>query len=299
MQLDLFMHSADVGLRNAVVEALRSRDTNAMRVAIDRLRSDFPGDGHLDHFEHLFSTLSTLSRLESSPAGVAEQLERIETQLLPSVRRLLGTDAARRWIEPVYLDLARAIAGKPFSRGLSSTHAAGFYLRAGALGEARAAVVEIPSWRRIPEPLAWMADIALRENSPAEFWPYLAELAWIAPTLFAELLARQDARASTATVVRLYREFGKKAEMDEEDNVSDESDEAAWFPAWLLVEHPELLPFLRTVQHYNSRPARSAALLIDLLIGERQSALPIVADKRKQLRDLAPTLFQHYMARRQ
>jgi hypothetical protein len=291
MQLDLFLHSADVGLRNAVVEALRVRDPKEMRAAIDRLRTDFPDDGHLDGFEHLFSELSALSRSESSPAGIADQLGRIETQLLPSVQKLLGTDAAQRWIEPVYLDLARAAAGKPFSRIQSCTHAAGLFLRAGALLEARAATAEILSWRRIPEPLAWMAEIALRKNEPEEFWPLLAELAWIAPTLFVELLARLDVRANSAIVVRLYHEFGNKAEIDE-------SDEAAWFPAWLLVEHPELLPFLRRAQHYDSRPARCAALLIDLLIGERQGALPLLAEKRKQLRDLAPELFQHYMARR-
>lgn len=295
MQFDLFLHSADVGLRNAVVEALRVRDPKAMRAAIDRLCADFPDDGHLDDFEHLFSELSALSRSEPSLAGISEQLERIEEHLLPSVQKLLGAAAAQRWIEPVYLDLARAAAGKPFSRHQSYTHAAGLLLRAGALIEARAAVAEIPSWRRIPEPLAWMAGIALRENEPDEFWPFLAELAWIAPALFAELLASQDARAGSAIVARLYHEFGSKAETDEGD---DESDEAAWFPAWLLVEHPELLPFLRTAQQYNSRPARSAALLIDLLIGERQGALPILADKRKQLRDLAPALFHHYMARR-
>lgn len=292
MQLDLFIHSADVGLRNAVIEALRARDTDAMRAAIDRLRADFPGDGHLDGFEHLFSGLSALNPPAQSPTGIAEQLERIETQLLPSVQKLLGTDAAQRWIEPVYLDLAQGAVGKSFSRGLSSTHAAALFLRAGALAEARAAVAEIPSWRRIPEPLAWMAQIALRENKSEEFWPLLAELAWIAPALFTELLAGLDERASSALIRRLYREFGSTAEVD------DESDEASWFPAWLLVEHPELLPFLRTAEHYSSRPARSAAVLIDLLIGERQGAASSLPDKRKQLRDLAPMLFRHYMARR-
>ncbi len=292
MQLDLFLHSADVGLRNAVVEALRARDLGAMRAAIDRLRSDFPSDGHLDGFEHLFSELLALNPTVNSPTGIAEQLERIEIQLLPPVQKLLGVDAAQRWIEPVYLDLARAAAGTPFSRGFSSTHAAGLFLRAGALAEARAAVADIPSWRRIPEPLAWMAEIALRESKAEEFWPLLAELVWITPALFEALLAGLDARANSATVSRLYREFGSKAEVDDED------DETAWFPAWLLVEHPELLPFLRTAQHYDSRPARSAALLIDLLIGERQGAMPSLAGKRKQLRDLAPMLFNSYMARR-
>lgn len=292
MQLDLFMHSADVSLRNAVVEALCSRDAAAMRVAIDRLCADFPGDDHIEGFERLFFALSALTGTEQTAAGIAGQLDLIEAQLLPSVRKLLGADAAKRWVEPVYLDLARGAAGEPFSRGLSGLYAAELFLRAGALAEARAAVAEIPSWRRIPEPLAWMAEIALHENKPAEFWPLLTELAWIAPALFAKLLAGLEAHAASATVSRLYREFGSNAEVD------DESDEAAWFPAWLLVEHPELLPFLRTAQHYHSRPARSAALLMDLLVGERQGAIPSLVGKRKQLSDLAPVLFNSYMARR-
>ena len=86
MQLDLFMHSADVGLRNAVVEALRSRDAATMRVAIDRLRADFPGDDHLDGFERLFSGLSALTGTEQTSTDIAGQLDLIETQLLPSVQ---------------------------------------------------------------------------------------------------------------------------------------------------------------------------------------------------------------------
>jgi hypothetical protein len=292
MQLDLFIHSADVALRNAVVEALRAHDTGSMRAALDRLRADFPDDGNLDGLEHLLSELSALSRTEPSATGIAQQLKRIETQLLPPLKALLGNKDAQCWIKPVYLDLARAAAGTPFSRSLSGSHAAALLLRAGALTEARVATAEIPSWRRIPEPLAWMTEIALRENKPAEFWPYLAELAWIAPTLFDALLAGLDARGTGTVVLRLYHDFGAEAEVD------DEIDEAAWFPAWLLIEHPELLPFLRTAQQHNSRPARSAALLIDLLIGERQGAMPSLVDKRKHLRDLAPVLFRRYMARR-
>ncbi len=292
MQLDLFMHSADVCLRNAIVDALRARDPASMHAAIDRLRADFPADGSIDGFEHLFSELLALSQPEQSATGIARQVERIEAQLLPPLKKIMGADAAQRWIKPVYGDLARAAAGKPFLRSLANAHAAGLFLRAGALAEARAAVAEIPSWPRIPEPLAWMAEIALREAAPIEFWPLLAELAWIAPALLDALIADLPACATPANVLRLYREFGAEADIDAEN------DEVAWFPAWLLVEHPELLPLLRTAQPYHSRPARSATVLIDLLIGERQGAAPSLVDKRKQLRDLAPVLFRRYMARR-
>jgi hypothetical protein len=286
------MHSGDVRLRNDIIEALCAHDANAMRKAIDRLRADFPDDASTDDFEHLFFELSALNQRGRSAPAIAQQVERIGVQLLPPLRKMVGVEAAQRWIRPVYGDLARAACGQAFSRDLANAHAAGLFLRAGELAMARSAVAEISSWRRIPEPLAWMAEIALRESISAEFWPLLAELAWIAPALLDDLLADLPAHGASVLVFRLYREFSAEADID------SENDEAAWFPAWLLVEHSELLPFLRTAHPHNSGPARSAALLIDLLIGERQGTLPSLVEKRKQLRDLAPVLFRRYMAQR-
>ena len=134
-----------------------------------------------------------------------------------------------------------------------------------------------------------MAEITLRQNLPDEYWPLTAELAWIAPALLAPLFAQ----AAPATLIRLYREFCAEAEGQD-----DEGDTGTWFPAWLLVEHPDLLPFLRTAHAHDSRPARSAALLIDLLIGERQGLTQTMVGKRRQLRELAPAIFARYMARR-
>ncbi|MFZ4537631.1 hypothetical protein [Propionivibrio sp.] len=289
MQLDLFAHSADVSRSNAVIAALRARDAVAMRAAIDQVHAHFPGDGNLNNFEHLYFELLALEKPGCSATAIARQVERIETRLLPPLQKLIGSDTAQRWIEPVYGELARAVAGQAFNRSLANGHAAGLFLRAGELALARAAVAEIPSWRRIPEPLSWMAEIALREGVPDDYWPLVAELAWIAPALLAAVIPR----AAPATVLRLCREFSTDAELDD-----DENDESTWFPAWLLVEHPELLPCLRTVQPNDSIPARSAALLIDLLIGERKGSTQTLVDKRKQLRDIAPSIFALYLARR-
>jgi hypothetical protein len=292
MQFDLFKDSPDVGLRNAVVAALRARNVGTLREAIDCLRSDFPDDGHLDGFEHLYVECLALHQAEWSSADIARQIERIETQLLPVLKKVIGSNAAQRWIAPVYGDLARAATGQAFSRSEANAHSASLFLRAGELALARAAVEGIPSWRRIPEPLAWMAEITLRQNLPDEYWPLSAELAWIAPALLAPLFAQ----AAPATLIRLYREFCTEAE-----DQDGEGDTGSWFPAWLLVEHPDLLPFLRTTHAYDShdsRPARSAALLIDLLIGERQGLTQTMLGKRRQLRELAPAIFERYMVHR-
>lgn len=293
MQLDLFTHCADVGLRNAVIAALCARDAGAMRDAIDRLRGDFPGDDDLDNFEYLFSEFSALEQPDRSAPALLQQVERIESRLRPSLTKIIGSEAARRWAEPLYGELARTARGQAFARNRANAHAAGLFLRAGELASARAAVAEIPSWRRIPEPLAWMTEIALCEAVPDEYWPLVAELAWIAPTQLATLLT--DAFPSTAPthLPRLYKEFFAAVETD------GENDETVWFPAWLLVEHPDLLSFLRAAQPQDSRPARSAALLVDLLLGERRGGLaPATVNKRQQLRALAPAIFERYMARR-
>ena len=289
MQFDLFKDSPDVGLRNTVIAALRARNPGALREAIDCLRSDFPDDRHLDGFEHLYAECLALKQAKWSATDIARQIERIETQLLPVLKKVIGGDAALRWIAPVWGELARAAAGQAFNRDEANAHTAGLFLRAGELAPARASVEAIPSWRRIPEPLAWMAEITLRQNLPDDYWPLTAELAWIAPALLAPLFAQ----AAPASVLRLYREFCAEAEGQD-----DEGDTGSWFPAWLLVEHPDLLPYLRTAHAHDSRPARSAALLIDLLIGERQGLTQTTVGKRKQLRELAPAIFGRYMAQR-
>lgn len=292
MQLDLFMHSVDVGLRNAVSAALCSRDPAAMREAIDRLRATFPDDASLAGFEQLFIEFSALGPPGASASAIAQQLEHIETRLLPPLQGLLGSNAAQCWVAVAYGELARAARGQAFNRKLAMAHAAALFLRAGELALARAAVADIPSGRRIPVVLGWMTEIALRENSPEHYWPLLAELAWIAPTRLGGLLTATPRGLAPETVLRLHREFCSVADADGEE------DETVWFPSWLLVEHAELLPLLRTAQPHDSRPARSAALLVDLLLGERQGVTPKMLDKRKKLNDLAPLIFAQYMARR-
>ena len=291
MQLDLFLHGADVALRNAVIAALNARDAAAMGDAIDQLRAGYPQECRLADFERLHFEFSSLDQPDHAGAAMEQQLENIETKLLPALQSVIGA-GAQRWLEPVYAELAVRASGQPFTRDSAHTHAAGLFLRSGALPEARAAIKQIPSWRRIPEPLAWMTEIALRENAPAEYWPLIAELAWIAPALIEAQFANGATHKAPLSVLRLYQEFCSKAELDTED------DESAWFPAWLLLEHPELLPLLRTAQPHTTPPARCAFLLIDLLLGERMGASPLLVDKRKELRDRAPILFRCYMARR-
>jgi hypothetical protein len=145
-----------------------------------------------------------------------------------------------------------------------------------------------------------MTEIAWREEKPAEYWPLSAELAWIAPPLFGPVLSR----AAPEAVRRQYRAFLSEFEASDESGepvgepACESSCESSWFPAWLLVEHSELLEYFRPLDPHPSNPARCAALLVDLLTGERQGLSSRLVEQRLQLRSLAPRLFARYMALR-
>jgi hypothetical protein len=288
MQLDLFLDSRDTQLRNDAVAALRRRDGGALREAASRLRAEFPDDAALADLDLLVGVIGHEDAHAASPARITERLAFIDARLAPALRRLFGEDSASRWLEPLFRDLAASPAARAFRREHASTFAGALLLRAKDLVAARAAVERIASWRRIPEPLAWMTEIAWRENGPAEYWPLSAELSWIAPSLFDSLLPC----AAPEAVRRLHGAFLSEFEADDDDG------DSAWFPAWLLVEHGELLEYLRPVEPHPSNPARCAVLLVNLLIGERQGLSSRLVEQRQQLRSLAPRLFTRYMALR-
>jgi len=65
----------------------------------------------------------------------------------------------------------------PFCADASEHHAAALWLRAGDWAAAREAVELIEAWRRIPAPLAWMAEARYRTEGLEAAWPLLTELA--------------------------------------------------------------------------------------------------------------------------
>ncbi|MDR1662688.1 MAG: hypothetical protein LBR95_09780 [Azoarcus sp.] len=289
MQLDLFLDSRDVQLRNVAVDALRRRDGDALREAIGRLRAEFPDDYSLADLDTLTdATRASEDVRDAPPARIAERLAHIDTRFAPALRRLLGEAPAKRWLEPLFKALAASAAARAFQREHALTHAGALFLRGNDFAAAREAIVRIPSWRKIPEPLAWMIEITWCEDKPEDYWPLSAELAWIAPPLFDSVLSR----AAPEAVRRLYRAFLSEFEPD------DEAGESAWFPAWLLVEHSELLEYFRPIDPHPSNPARCAALLVNLLTGERLGLSSRLIEQRLQLRSLAPRLFERYMALR-
>jgi hypothetical protein len=87
----------------------------------------------------------------------------------------------------------------PFRADVCDHHAAPVWLRAGDWEAARHAVERIVSWRRIPAPLAWMAEARYRADGLESVWPLLTELAWLSAGRFAALSQRARPMALTPT----------------------------------------------------------------------------------------------------
>ncbi len=190
---------------------------------------------------------------------------------------------------PLWRQLAAAVVHLPFDPASEVLHAPPLLLRAGDWSAAAETLAAIPSWRRLPSPLAWKAEAEGRTGGMAGAWPFLAELAWMAPER-ASALAR---RLPLPELRALLRRFDAEFEGEEE------STDFAWFPAWVLVAEPQWSDALRTAQTGADTAAeRSARLVLNLLLLERQGRQAELVENRRKFRALHEPLFRLYMQSR-
>lgn len=283
MQLDLFTHSGEVILENTVISAFSNHDLHAVKTAIAALRDKYPQQQCLNLYDMLLVQLEDFAEARGNQQ-LLECCQRLNELIQPIAYSLYGGEHARRWVAPLWRQLAELAAAQPFEPGSAAYHAAPLWLAAGDYGMARTATKTIPSWRKIPQPLAWMTEIELRVGSPEIYWPLLTELAWLAPQRLECLLEH-----APATVNGFFNRFSKDFE-----NNSDE-DDLAWFPAWLLICAPEVHGFLRATPGGSTPPAQTFAYLRDLLQLEKTGQQPSLIALRGKLRGLAPEIFTIYM----
>jgi hypothetical protein len=290
VQLDIFEHSRDLMLRNDVLHALEQRDAAAARLAWHQLEAEWPRDDALATLDRL---VATLERPESgafgAPAEVRAALSAMRDEIEPAALRLWAAPAAAAWLAPLWAGLAQRAAPLPFQADAADLHSAALWLRAAGFAAAAQAVAQIESWRRIPAPLAWMAEARYRLDGLDASWALLAELAWLAPERF-DALGR---RLTDPVLDRLRRRFDAEFEGDGHDA------DSAWFAAWLLCDKPALARWLGQAQPGLQRPPeRAMRLLLDLLHLERQGRQHELLAQRRRLRDLQPSLYAAYMKSR-
>ncbi|NRF65494.1 hypothetical protein HLB44_00715 [Aquincola sp. S2] len=289
-QLDIFEHSRDVALRNDVQHAIDRRDAGAAQHACEQLAQEFAHDAALPALRLLTDTLLPCSHemLLDHDALAAARRE-IEERIAPAATRVFGKEAAD-WLAPLWRDLAQRAEMLKFQPERPLDHPAPLWLRARDWKAAASAVATIEGWHRRPQALAWMAEARLHAYGLGACWPIVAELAWLAPSALADLARRT---VPDPLLCQLVRRFAAAF-----DGEGDESD-LAWFPAWLLIDRPDLEPGLAGAPPaQDSAPERALRLLLELLGLEREGEHHAVVQRREALRDLSWPLYSAYLAAR-
>lgn len=290
MQLDIFEHSRDVMLRNDVVHALEQRDAAMARASWQALATECPQDPSLPSLLVLTEAIEARSQAAfRDHEALRHARQAVQDHIQPAALRTFGEKGAAAWLCPLWRDLAQRAGPLAFRGDCGEDHAAPLWLRAGDWKAVVDVVAAIESWRRIPAPLAWMAQARLHLYGLQPTWAMLAELAWLSPRRFDELVQR----SGDPVLQQLVRKF--EANFEGAGDVND----LAWFPAWVLTDHPGLADHLGPAQGSQHHPPEQAMrVLIELLGLERQGRHHDIIARRKTLRDLRPSLYGAYMKTR-
>jgi len=294
MQLDIFDDGRDTMLRNDVVHALEQRDAAAARSAWRVFNEEFAGDETLPLLAVLIDAIEGADTAAFADHAAVHQARRTMADAIePAAARIFGAAAATAWLAPLWQAQARRAAALAFRSECSDDHAAPLWLRGGAWPAAAEAVARIESWRRIPAPLAWMAEARYRIDGLEASWSLLAELAWLSPGRFDALTKR----LAEPSLDKLRKRFD--ASFDAGVDGSGDIADLAWFPAWVLTEKAGLARWLGEAQPSLQRaPEQAMRLLVELIGLERQGRHHDVVQRRKVLRDLQPALYSAYMKTR-
>jgi hypothetical protein len=168
-------------------------------------------------------------------------------------------------------------------------HAAPLWMRAGECSAARESIKQIELWRRIPIPLAWMAETVYILQGLEPAWPLLVELAWLSPKRLGGLMQS----LGDPSLLALRRRFD--ANFDGDGTIED----LAWFPAWALTDKPGLAALLRASESStHTLPEQGLRIVLDLLSLEHEGRQHELLERRKTLRGLHPGLFRAYIRTR-
>lgn len=301
MQLDIFNDSSDVMLRNDLLQALQAHQAGQAEVALKKLRHEYPRDPLLADAHVLLAALQTRASQSAALAAFSQHADlrtqrlNLQDALAPAALRLLDVPAAQAWLHPFWQDLVARSRALPYQIDAEQDHVVPALLHLQDWQGAMDAVVRIESWRRIPAPLAWMAQAKLHLRGLPASWPLLAELAWLAPK-------RLEAVAQSArdpVLQRLKDQFDASFEPDGDSSSTDATQDLAWFPAWVLTHRPREVAHLSQAQPgQHSAPEQAMRLLVNLLGLEHQGRQHDIVAYRKSLRDLNGWLYAQYMKTR-
>lgn len=292
MQLDIFNDSRDVMLRNDVLQALCKRQPAPAQSAWQKLRNEYPDDVHLSALQLLIGALAAFNGRADKPVALLPDHAALQ-RLQDALQQQMGPNDARAWLRPFWQELVARAVNLPFSARYEGQHAVPMLLHLQDWAGAMDAAGRIASWRRIPAPLAWMAQAKLHALGLAGSWPLLAELAWLSPRRLEGLIQSSQ----NAPLQRLKDQFD--ASFEPADDAPDGSQDLAWFPVWVLTQRAQDVVHLSLARPGQQRaPEQAFRLLVNLLGLERQGRHHDVVAYRKQLRDCNGWLYGVYMRTR-
>ena len=290
-QLDLFAPESNLGvkLQSDLIEAIRQRNPATIREARDILEARFPDDALLPAASLLQAALLAAPAGETHDAAAA-QIEHLESVITPAAQAALGT-GARAWLAPLWQAQARHWAHLGFARQWPTAHSAPLWLRAHQWASARQSITTLsPDWRDNPVALGWMVQALHGEagTDSQDLWVCLIELAWRDTQCFSETARRIDLPA----LQRLLKPF--------EARFASARNSHAWFPAWLVQEHPAATARLieRSRPCGDTPPEAAARLIVRILDVERRADKTLLARLRAQLRERNADLFELHMQSR-
>jgi len=271
-QGDLFLDNRLSMARRRLIRSLDEGDRKGAESALADLSHADPGNDLQADAEHL---VGALAWLESSELDVERCLDALDHDLSGRARRLLGPEAADRWLARFFRHLAsiQAEAGARVSR--VELHPAALFARAGDWEAALSALDELAG-DECSAPLLVAeirAGLALGQRERA--LAALARLCWLdGPAAEAWLELGEDDELSRR--VELFWDLESPLEI-------------ALFPAWLLVRGYPVPTIEGEARH-------EAARALECIRALRTA--PGDLEARQWLQDQSPALMSHWMGQR-
>lgn len=288
-QLDLFLHSGAVMLANDVVDALVARDGGRALDSLQRLRAEDADYREIGDLETLCGALDAWPFPASDAAEVAQAVRKLEHTVDPTARRAMGRRSPD-FMRPLWSELANAVRALPYDPAWPSAHYAGLLIRAGEYKAAEKAAASIPQAEHQPDALHWLAVARYRVHGLEASRPALFRLALLAPERVAAVI---DEIGDTTLRKDWENFFAECIWLDPKDPAAPK-----WFPAWSLLEHPGMRIAADAPAPDGTPSGDAFALLSRLLELEACGYSRALVAARSRLRDLAPDLFERFMARR-
>jgi hypothetical protein len=289
-QLDLFVHSRAVILTNDTISALLAREAAQASACLGRLSAEVPDHGQLTALKTLSRALSEWPLRSTSPTEIAAAVEWIRGEVHAAALATMGGKAAD-FMRPFWQDLAHAGRSHPYDAAIPQSFCAGLYLRCGDVRAAARAAESIPDWERNADALHWLAVARYRIDGLNTCLAPLMRLALLAPQQLSIALAE----IADPLLQRDWSAFHSTCDwLDPDDETAN-----AWFPAWYLVEHPEVRIGAGDVTSLPTpQAAQTFSVIARLLELEKGGYSAALIPSRRRLRDLDSKIFAFYMARR-